>query len=468
MKTVQRTAALALLLIAAGCSTTSVFERLRVGKASPENPAIEVVCLWQPAKGTGTNGLPTRGMAGQIMFFTRGSAAPVIAEGDVRIYEFDDQGTPEELGKPIHQFDFRAEDWRNFLHQGTLGPCYNIFVPYVRGGHKQVECTMQMRFSSKGAPTLYSDMTSVTLPGTIDQSDSKDALASSPRTVEPKTSAATVDGPSGLSVRSIPTGRNPSVAKGPHPLERGTPAVPANGYVTPVSATDSGSSDERAAAVQRASQEVPVSTPAAGGSDERIRQLEQTVRELMKERSSRSSPPAAFEGEPTGRLTPQHAHPLADALTESPPRNPPPSAESTPKSIRLGSRGRIHKSGAEPIRFAPPREVVEADDGSENFDIERADAPRRRIRPAAARLKPNAVASHPLLAPVESDEDVPHSTAESVDDSSEDERVAPQPAAPRPVRTPKGREATRVVSGRTADDEDPSFVWQQADPWKSR
>ena len=436
-------AALALLLLATGCSTTSVFERLRVGKASPENPAIEVVCLWQPAKGTGPNGLPTRGMAGQIMFFTRGSAAPVIADGDVRIYEFDDQGTADELRKPIHQFDFLAADWQNFQSQGTLGPCYNIFVPYVKGGHKQVEVTMQLRFTPKGAPTLYSDMTSVTLPGTIDPTDDRAPLAPplarnhDAASEEPSASGAS----SGLSVKSIDTNAAMTRKKGEHPLARTT--APAE------SATP-----RAASGIQPASYEVPAEQEPGNPSDTRIRELERMVRDLMQQQAARQGSVAAPQNHVAPRtLERSPARPLtasrvvgvesedADEIEEATPRrrfrlNAASAPDSKPESAGARTISSKPRPSAHPLRSLADSEDTadrprmtraadrshRADDGSAEASDDDEASPSARIRMRGIR---------------------PARTVEPVEETEEAEVVAERPAKPR------------------------SFEWQGGDPWQS-
>ena len=172
MSRASRTFAFACALLStglvSGCAAPLLFtSSLARGRAAAHEPPIEVVCLWQPARGSGLNGLPARGLAGRVMFFTRGSATPVPVEGDIRIYMFDDQGTEEEQTRPIHQFDFRAEDWQTFLQEGSLGPTYNIFVPYVRDSYREARCTLQLRFTPKSGPVLYSDLQSTTLPGIV-------------------------------------------------------------------------------------------------------------------------------------------------------------------------------------------------------------------------------------------------------------------------------------------------------------
>ena len=135
-------------------------------KATPQNPAVECLCIWQPAEGRGVNGLPTRGFAGSIMFFTHKGAAPVEVDGDVRIYQFDNMGTAEDQARPLHQFDFAPEVWKAHMHQGMLGPSYQVFVPYMRKGGHQAECALRVRLQAPGMQPIYSEMVSVTLPGT--------------------------------------------------------------------------------------------------------------------------------------------------------------------------------------------------------------------------------------------------------------------------------------------------------------
>jgi hypothetical protein len=157
----------------AGCTqlnTVAALRSLGIGKhkyieATPQNPAVEILALWQPAEGAGPNGLPTRGLAGQIMFFTRGHETPVKVNGETRIYLFDDVGTEQAQSKPIHQFKFASDVWNMQLQDSLLGPSYQVFVPYVRRDPHRVNCTLSVKFTSANAPTIYSKMVTVTLPG---------------------------------------------------------------------------------------------------------------------------------------------------------------------------------------------------------------------------------------------------------------------------------------------------------------
>ncbi|MEX2288427.1 MAG: hypothetical protein WD648_15125 [Planctomycetaceae bacterium] len=155
-----------------GCADVRMFEKLnpfgngeKFREATAEVPAVEILALWQPADGRGLNGMPTRGFAGQVMFFTNGDPAPVKVNGDVRIFLFDDFGTPEEQSKPIHQFDYSTDIWNLHLQKSMLGPSYQVFVPYVRKDHHAAKCAISVRLKPVAGPTIYSKLVPIALPG---------------------------------------------------------------------------------------------------------------------------------------------------------------------------------------------------------------------------------------------------------------------------------------------------------------
>lgn len=135
-------------------------------EATAENPAIEVVCLWEPAEGRDPQGMPTRGFNGQFLFFTKGSDEPAKVDGTVKIYVFDEYGSPEQWGTPVSEFEFAPDEWSTFLSRGMLGSAYQMFVPYMRKHSDQANCTIRVRFTpADGGPVIFSRVSKVTLPG---------------------------------------------------------------------------------------------------------------------------------------------------------------------------------------------------------------------------------------------------------------------------------------------------------------
>ena len=159
-----------LALLATGCSTLeSVPKPLsklkNVPKATRANPAVRIMGLWQPGEGDGIDDTVGRGFVGQIYFFTGRSESPVAVDGDVRVYVFDDVGTPEQQKKPIHQFDFKDGAWQGYQSESAIGPCYNIYVPYTRKGGFAAHCQLRMRLTRPDGSQLFSEMAEVQLAG---------------------------------------------------------------------------------------------------------------------------------------------------------------------------------------------------------------------------------------------------------------------------------------------------------------
>ena len=151
-----------------GCTSLAVsnWEWMSAKKfATPKKPVIEILALWEPAEGKGVDGMPTRGFSGQIMFFQHNNSSPIYAKGEVMIHLYDDQGDLEQQSKPLHQYKFDAGAWQVHAIDSTLGPAYQVFIPYVRKGRNKVECGLRVQLSQKNAPEIYSRMISVKLEG---------------------------------------------------------------------------------------------------------------------------------------------------------------------------------------------------------------------------------------------------------------------------------------------------------------
>ena len=150
-------------------SLSSLGWRTDKNYATSKKPAYEIVALWEPSEGKGVDGLPTRGFAGQLMFFQHNNPSPVYVEGDVIIHLFDDQGDAEQQSKPLHQYKFEKGAWQVHAVESTLGPGYRVFIPYVRKGRHQVECGLRVQLAQPGCSDIYSRMVSVKLAGSTSE-----------------------------------------------------------------------------------------------------------------------------------------------------------------------------------------------------------------------------------------------------------------------------------------------------------
>lgn len=158
---------IASIVAAPGCTTLNL-SRLWPAREVVEDdrhPVSEVMCLWEAAEGTGLDGLPTRGFAGQILFFTSGQPSPAKVEGDVRIFVFDDEGVRGDRAQPIHQFDFPGGAWNAYVASTNFGTTYQLFIPYTKAGSHHAECEIRVRYTPKGGHPIFSRPCTVTLTG---------------------------------------------------------------------------------------------------------------------------------------------------------------------------------------------------------------------------------------------------------------------------------------------------------------
>jgi hypothetical protein len=191
MKPVTHRILLALLPLFAGCTSLDL-NIADFGREIDRTAGVaDIVCLWEPAEGVGMDGLPTRGFAGQILFFVKGQSEPVKVNGDVRIYVFDDQGTEEEQKRPLHEFNFPADAWNIYLSPTNLGTAYQVFVPYTRKGGMQANCALRVRLAATDRMPVFSKLANVALPGRVAPTTTKDTAAPSP--LAPGTDAAGPD-----------------------------------------------------------------------------------------------------------------------------------------------------------------------------------------------------------------------------------------------------------------------------------
>lgn len=152
-----------------GCATTGLASNAGAAKkfvkATPQNPAVKCLCVWQTAEGYDAQGKPCRGVAGQVFFFNRDSAIPVMVDGDVRVFVFDDQGTEADQVKPLSQIDIDRQTWNAQLTSTQFGPAYRLFVPYVRPGRHQAQLGVRLRMTPDSGPVVFSDLSTIEFAG---------------------------------------------------------------------------------------------------------------------------------------------------------------------------------------------------------------------------------------------------------------------------------------------------------------
>jgi hypothetical protein len=155
------------LLAATGCTSLGNFRlgQERIPQATPKNPIVQVLAMWQPGEGPGIDNKTTRGFVGTMYFFTSKSPIAAKTNGTICVYLFDDQGEEEEQVKPIHQFIWKTDDLAKLGQPGKLGQSYTIFIPYTRSGFHKAQCSLRVTYTPDVGSPVNSEMAYVALPG---------------------------------------------------------------------------------------------------------------------------------------------------------------------------------------------------------------------------------------------------------------------------------------------------------------
>jgi hypothetical protein len=236
-------AAVLFMLSGPGCASLTLlnFKTEKIPTADPDHPAIEVLAVWQAAEGPGPKGIPTRGFAGQIFFFSQDRATPVAVDGTARIYVFDDHGTTQEQARPLHQFDFDRESWRGHLQMPKIGPTYGVFIPYTRDDFHQAVCSLRVRFTpTKGRP-LYSPSSTIVLPGPVAKAGPEAAplspLSALAKKLQTQAQPARPFTNPTVNTSPQPFNSGPQLASGQVPSQLAVPVTPQMPGVDPIQQT---------------------------------------------------------------------------------------------------------------------------------------------------------------------------------------------------------------------------------------
>lgn len=150
------------LLKAPGASVLAKPISVLTGRHKSERVG-KILCLWEAAEGQGMDDKPSRGFAGQVMFFGNGEATPIEVHGTVRIYQYVDYDPTDPDPQPVHEVTFEDGAWNAHSVEGTLGKSYNIFLPALNDDARHTVCTLRVEHESESGRKTSSTFTDVTL-----------------------------------------------------------------------------------------------------------------------------------------------------------------------------------------------------------------------------------------------------------------------------------------------------------------
>ncbi len=147
----------------AGCATLQLPAKLDLAGPTdkPQTP-LRMTALWTD---TVLVEAGVVGFGGRIMFYGRGDEDPIVVEGELTVFAYDDTGDVQDEAVPARKYVFRAEDLARHYSESKLGHSYSFWVPWGRVGGPQRQVSLIARFKSAKGGVVMSEMTRHLLPG---------------------------------------------------------------------------------------------------------------------------------------------------------------------------------------------------------------------------------------------------------------------------------------------------------------
>jgi hypothetical protein len=137
--------------------------------ASNQEPQVpdRMVCVWTDALLQRPPKAPLRGFGGRIMFYAEGKDEPVKVNGQLTAYAFGDEAADPSKVAPEKKFIFPPRNLPLHYSSSKLGHSYSFWLPWDDAGGLQRRISLICRFDDVTGKGLMSEVTRVTLPGTV-------------------------------------------------------------------------------------------------------------------------------------------------------------------------------------------------------------------------------------------------------------------------------------------------------------
>jgi hypothetical protein len=136
---------------------------------SKDEPKVEtprrIVDAWTDTVLHQAGKTPQRGFGGRLIFYGKKEEQPVLVDGQLVIYAFDETNRASTDNKPTRRYVFPADQMVRHLSKSGAGPSYSVWLPWDEVGGPQKEVSLIARFEPKKGPIVVGEQTRHILPG---------------------------------------------------------------------------------------------------------------------------------------------------------------------------------------------------------------------------------------------------------------------------------------------------------------
>lgn len=128
---------------------------------------IRMVGTWTDTVMSTAGQKSQRGFGGRIHFYGKKEDKPIVVDGQLVVYAFDETNRAVTDNKPTRRYVFPADQLPLRMSISEIGASYSFFLPWDEAGGPQTEVSLICRFEPKGGAVIASEQTKHVLPGTV-------------------------------------------------------------------------------------------------------------------------------------------------------------------------------------------------------------------------------------------------------------------------------------------------------------
>jgi hypothetical protein len=108
-----------------------------------------------------------RGFGGRIHFYDVEGGSPILVDGQLVVYGFDEQNRDPTDNRPTRRFVFPPEQLAQHMSESKIGPSYSVWLPWDAAGGEQKNISLICRFEPREGTLIVGDQSAQRLPGTM-------------------------------------------------------------------------------------------------------------------------------------------------------------------------------------------------------------------------------------------------------------------------------------------------------------
>lgn len=148
-----------------------------------EGTPVRIVGAWTDTVKSTPGQPPQRGFGGRLLFYGAENDKPILVDGQLVVYAFDEAGREPTDNKPTRRYVFPPDQMKLHMSKNDLGASYSFWLPWDEAGGPKADVSLICRFEPKGGAVVTSEQTRHVLPGAI-LTETPAANASAPRVPE--------------------------------------------------------------------------------------------------------------------------------------------------------------------------------------------------------------------------------------------------------------------------------------------